>query len=112
MILGALRTPTWFDHGIGLLLCLLQVGLLVLTSLGGELPASGHRWAGYLSPPRNVQTIVDAALDAGSSGLLLQVLSSRPEANPSVLLATLCVLGLSALGLGLLLWRVRKEVAG
>ncbi|MCA9648267.1 MAG: ABC transporter permease subunit [Myxococcales bacterium] len=88
------------------------VGLLVLTSLGGELPASGHRWAGYLSPPRNVQTIVDAALDAGSSGLLLQVLSSRPEANPSVLLATLCVLGLSALGLGLLLWRVRKEVAG
>ncbi|MCB9523982.1 MAG: glycosyltransferase family 39 protein [Myxococcales bacterium] len=32
MILGALRTPTWFDHGIGLLLCLLQVGLLVLTN--------------------------------------------------------------------------------
>ena len=28
MTLGTLRMPSWFDHGIGLLLCLVQVGLL------------------------------------------------------------------------------------
>lgn len=88
------------------------VSLLILTSLGDELPEAGYRWAGYLSPLRNVQTLVDAALDAGGSGLLLQMLSSRPETNPSVTLALACVLGLSALGSGLLVWRVRKAVAG
>lgn len=88
------------------------VGLLVLSSLGDELPKAGYGWAGYLSPLRNVQTLVDAALDAGGGGLLLQMISSRPETNPSVLVAAACVLGLSAVGLGLLLWRVRKEVAG
>src|SRR5690606_36270775 len=30
------------------------VGMLVLTSLGDELSDNGHRWAGYLSPLRNV----------------------------------------------------------
>jgi len=88
------------------------VGMLVLTSLGDELPDNGHRWAGYLSPLRNVQTVADAALDAGGSGLLLQLLTSRPETNPSLALAVVCLLALIALGLGVLLWRVRTEVAG
>ncbi|MEX1362398.1 MAG: ABC transporter permease subunit [Nannocystaceae bacterium] len=88
------------------------VGLLMLTSLGDELPEAGYPWAGYLSPLRNVQTLVDAMLDAGGGGVLLQMLTSRPETNPSVALAVACVLGLTVLGLGVLVWRVRKEVSG
>lgn len=88
------------------------VGMLVLTAAGNELSNEGQAWAGYLSPMRNVQTVADAALDAGSSGMLLGMISSRPETNPSVEIAVVCLLGLIGLGMGLLVWRVRKEVAG
>jgi hypothetical protein len=88
------------------------VGMLVLSSLGDGLSDEGHAWAGYLSPLRNVQTISDAVLDAGGTGLLLSMLASRPETNPSALVATACLLGLAVAGFGLLLWRVRREVAG
>ncbi|MCX4242565.1 ABC transporter permease [Paraliomyxa miuraensis] len=88
------------------------VGMLVLTSAGADLPRHGQAWAGYLSPLRNVQTLADAALDAGSTGMLMQLLISRPDTNPSVTLAVLCLLGLAGLGMALLLWRVRTEVAG
>lgn len=88
------------------------VGMLVLTTVGEELPSTGHDWAGYLSPLRNIQTLSDAALDAGSSGMLLSLISSRPDTNPSVLLSVLCLLVLSAVGFGLLQWRVRTEVSG
>lgn len=87
------------------------VGMVLLSSLGDALPQSGHGWGGYLSPLRNVQTLGDAALQVSGSGLL-DLLVSRPETNPSVALATICLVALSALGLGLLLWRVRREVAG
>jgi hypothetical protein len=88
------------------------VGMLVLSSLGDGLSDEGHAWAGYLSPLRNVQTISDAVLDAGGTGLLLSMLASRPETNPSALVAAACLLGLAVAGFGLLLWRVRREVAG
>lgn len=88
------------------------VGMLVLSSLGNGLSDQGQAWAGYLSPLRNVQTLSDAVLDAGGTGLLLSMLTSRPETNPSALVATACLLGLAAGGLFLLLWRVRREVAG
>lgn len=88
------------------------VGMLVLASLGDGLSDEGHGWAGYLSPLRNVQTVSDAVLDAGGTGLLLSMLTSRPETNGSAALSALCLLALAAAGLSLLLWRVRKEVAG
>lgn len=88
------------------------VGMLVLSSLGNGLSDEGQAWAGYLSPLRNVQTLSDAVLDAGGTGLLLSMLTSRPETNPSALVATACLLALAAAGLFLLLWRVRREVAG
>lgn len=88
------------------------VGMLVLTSLGDGLSDQGQRWAGYLSPLRNIQTLSDAVLDAGGTGLMLSMLTSRPETNPSALGATACLLALAAGGLLLLLWRVRREVAG
>jgi len=88
------------------------VAMLVLSALGDGLSDEGHRWAGYLSPLRNVQTLSDAVLDAGSTGLLLSMVSSRPETNPSVLIAVACLLGLAGLGSFLLVWRVRREVAG
>lgn len=88
------------------------VGMLVLASLGDGLSDEGFQWAGYLSPLRNVQTLSDAVLDAGGTGLLLSLITSRPVTNPSALVATACLLGLSAAGLLLLLWRVRREVAG
>lgn len=88
------------------------VGMLVLASLGNGLSDQGQAWAGYLSPLRNVQTLSDAVLDAGGTGLLLSMLTSRPETNPSALVATACLLALAAAGLFLLLWRVRREVAG
>lgn len=88
------------------------VGMVVLASLGNALPDEGHAWAGYLSPLRNVQTLSEAMLDAGGSGLLLGMLTDRPPTNPSALLATACLVGLAALGAFLLVWRVRREVAG
>ncbi len=88
------------------------VGMLVLAALGNGLSEEGHAWAGYLSPLRNVQTLSDAMLDAGGTGLLLSMLADRPDTNPSALISTACLLALAALGLFLLLWRVRKEVAG
>jgi ABC-type multidrug transport system permease subunit len=88
------------------------VGMLVLASLGNGLSDEGYVWAGYLSPLRNVQTISDAVLDAGGTGMLLSMLADRPETNPSALIAAACLLGLAVGGFGLLLWRVRTEVAG
>lgn len=88
------------------------VGFLILSSMGDELSDQGQAWAGYLSPLRNVQTLTDAVLDAGSGGLLLGMLTSRPETNPSVAIAVACLAGLTALGLFALVWRVRREVAG
>ena len=88
------------------------VGMVVLASLGNGLSDQGQRWAGYLSPLRNIQTLADAVLDAGGTGLLLSMLTDRPETNPSALVATACLLVLAAAGLFLLLWRVRREVAG
>jgi len=88
------------------------VGMLVLSSVGNGLSDDGQVWAGYVSPLRNVQTISDAVLDAGATGMLLSMLASRPETNPSALISAACLLFLSVAGLGLLLWRVRREVAG
>lgn len=88
------------------------VGLLILSSMGDALSQQGQGWAGYLSPMRNVQTLVDAVLDAGGGGLLLGMLTSRPSTNPSTTISVACLLGLTALGLLTLVWRVRKEVAG
>jgi len=88
------------------------VSLLVLSSAGDELPENGHAWAGYLSPLRNVQTVADAALDASGGSMLLSLVAQRPETNASVELAVVCLLGLSALGLAVLVWRARTAVAG
>ena len=88
------------------------VGMLMLTFLGEQLPQAGHRWAGYLSPSRNIQTLADSVLDAGGSGMLLSMLTNRPSVNPSLAIAMLCVAGLCVAGMGLLMWRVRKEVSG
>jgi hypothetical protein len=88
------------------------VGMLVLASLGDGLSDEGYAWAGYLSPLRNVQTISDAVLDAGGTGLLLSMLASRPETNPSAMISAACLLGVAVAGFGLLIWRVRREVAG
>lgn len=88
------------------------VGLVMLTVAGGDLPRVGHTWAGYLSPMRDVRTVVDWALDAGGGGMLLEMMTSRPEANGSVWLSALALTVLTALGFGVLSWRVHKEVAG
>lgn len=88
------------------------VGMVVLSSLGNGLSEEGHAWAGYLSPLRNVQTLSDSVLDAGGTGMLLSMLTSRPDTNPSALISTACLLGLATAGLFLVLWRVRREVAG
>jgi ABC-type Na+ efflux pump permease subunit len=88
------------------------VGMLILSALGDGLSQGGHRWAGYLSPLRNVQTVSEAVLDAGGTGMLLSMLVSRPETNASALVSAACLLALAGLGLFFLLWRVRREVAG
>jgi hypothetical protein len=88
------------------------VGMLVIASLGDGLSDEGHAWAGYLSPLRNVQTLSDVVLDAGGTGVLLAMLTSRPDTNPSALISAACLLALAVGGLALLLWRVRREVAG
>lgn len=88
------------------------VGLTLLSMAGGDLPRAGVVWAGYLSPLRDVRTVVDWALDAGGGGLLLSTIAQRPDPNASVLLSALALLGFVVAGFGVLWWRVDREVAG
>ncbi|MCA9659205.1 MAG: hypothetical protein KC486_12740 [Myxococcales bacterium] len=84
---------------------------LLLSAVGESLAANGIRGAGYLSPARDVATMVEALLDAGPPSIAAASLKIRGSVNPSALLSALSLLGFAGLGLGALLARLRREVA-
>ncbi len=85
---------------------------LLLSAVGESLASNGLALAGYLSPARDVATMMEALLDAGPASAAAAVLKLRGSVNPSALLSTLSLLGFAGLGLGALLGRLRREVGG
>ncbi|MEZ4385796.1 MAG: hypothetical protein R3A79_31045 [Nannocystaceae bacterium] len=84
---------------------------LLLSAVGESLAANGFFAAGYLSPARDVATMIEALLDVGPPSVAAASLKLRGSVNPSALLSALSLLGFAALGLGALLARLRREVA-
>lgn len=89
------------------------IGLLVLAGVGDGVAAAGIDAAGYLSPTRDVHTVVRSLLKVGIPGLAAQMLKvgSGPT-NDSAWLSAAALSGYVFLGLGALWARLRAEVVG
>jgi ABC-type transport system involved in multi-copper enzyme maturation permease subunit len=87
-------------------------GWLLLSAVGESLASNGLAAAGYLSPARDVATMMEALLDAGPASAAAAALELRGSVNPSALLSALSLLGFASLGLGALVGRIRREVGG
>lgn len=83
---------------------------LVLAALSESLVAAGVRIGGYLSPERNLRTVVDALFAAGPDSLTAQIVNFRPPANAEPMLSLFALLALNALALAIVSARVRAEV--
>lgn len=86
------------------------LGWTILDNLGRALADRGVAVAGYLSPSRDLRTVMDALLGVGQPSLAAALLQLREAANASALLSALALLAFTALGLGALAWRLRREV--
>ena len=88
------------------------LGFVVLGALADGLSESGHRWAGYLGPLRDVQTVSDALLRVLSTSMMTEWLSMRERTNPSAWISAAVLVLLTCAGLLALVMRVRKELRG
>jgi ABC-type transport system involved in multi-copper enzyme maturation permease subunit len=86
------------------------LGFIVLSALADGLSESGHRWAGYLGPLRDVQTVSDALLRVLSTSMMSEWLSLRERTNPSAWISAAVLVALTCLGVFALVLRVRKEL--
>lgn len=87
------------------------IALVLVSAFADALAESGQAWGGYLGPQRNIQTVADALLRVSSHGLLAETLLTT-KTNPSAWISAAVLLGLVAAGLGVLVARLRREVAG
>ncbi|MBX7080559.1 MAG: ABC transporter permease [Nannocystaceae bacterium] len=87
------------------------LGLGALGGFANGMAESGVRWAGYLGPLRDVQTVMDALLQAGSPGIMA-MLDLRESTNDSAWISAAVLAGISALGVLAVVLRLRKEVRG
>lgn len=86
-------------------------GLIVLAMIGTGLDSAGFELGGYLVPERNLRTVVDALLQVGAPSVFAQVLGPRRfESNEDVVLSLVALIALSLAGLGLLRYRLGREV--
>lgn len=87
------------------------LGLATIGAFADGMADNGSPWAGYFGPLRDVQTVVDALLQAGSpwSSSMLDV---RASTNDSAWLSALALLLMMALGAGAVWYRMRKELRG
>lgn len=89
--------------------------VLALAALGGfadGMAQSGHTWAGYLGPLRDVQTVADALLHSGAPGMLVSSLDVRASTNPSAWISAAALAVMSCGGLVVLAAALRKQVRG
>jgi hypothetical protein len=87
------------------------LGLGVIGGFADGMAQSGHEWAGYLGPLRDVQTMVDALLRAGAPGLFA-LLDVRAQTNASAWLSALALASMAGGGVLAFVLRLRKEVRG
>lgn len=87
------------------------LGLGALGGFANGMAESGVRWAGYLGPLRDVQTVMDALLQAGSPGLIA-MLDIRESTNDSAWISAAVLAAISAAGVLAVVLRLRKEVRG
>jgi len=87
-------------------------GLILISGVARGLFEAGQYWAGYLSPERNLRTVIDGLLEVGAPSIAANLMPTRVSANPdfnlSLLALALFILG----GLLLLFLRLRREVLG
>lgn len=88
------------------------LGLAALGGFADGMAQSGHEWAGYLGPLRDVQTIADALLHGGSPGMLVATLEVRESTNPSAWISAAALAVLSVGSLVILTAGLRKQVRG
>lgn len=87
--------------------------LLALSAVGEGVADAGFGFAGYLSPTRDVQTVVDSLLGVGVGGLAAQLLELRSgSVNDSAWLSAGALTLMTLAGLGAVGARLRQEVAG
>jgi len=87
-------------------------GWLLMSAVGESLANNGLRAAGYLSPARDVSTMMEVLLGAGPPSAAAAALDLRGSVNPSALLSALSLLAFAGLGLVALIGRIRREVSG
>lgn len=84
--------------------------ILVVAGIAEGLAENGYAWGGYLSPERNLRTVVDYLLDLGSPSIARSFMPSRTVVNSDVLASALAIGGFIVAGLGALWFGVRREV--
>ncbi|MBU0551683.1 ABC transporter permease subunit [Myxococcota bacterium] len=85
-------------------------GLALLSGLSEGLFQAGQHWAGYLSPERDLRTLIDALLEIGAPSLAAQLIPSRGVVNPSVTWSLLSIAAFIFAGLLALAYRLNREV--
>ena len=84
--------------------------MLVIGGIAEGMAESGYGWGGYLSPERNLRTVVDAMLDLGSPSLASSFLTSGAQLNGDVFTSALGIGAFLLLGLGALWISLSREV--
>jgi hypothetical protein len=88
------------------------LGLVALGGFADAMAQSGHAWAGYLGPLRDVQTVADALLRGGAPGLLAATLDVRASTNDSAWISGLALAVMSLGGVAALAAQLRRQVRG
>lgn len=84
--------------------------MIVVAGVAEGLAESGYAWGGYLSPERNLRTVIDYLLDIGSPSMARSVLPSRTQVNTDVFASAMAVGGFIFAGLATLWAGLTREV--
>ena len=87
-------------------------GLFLIAIICEALVSEGMTWAGYLSPERDLRTVVDTLLNAVRPALEAFIPQRTAMSNQSVFFSVVGLAGYIAAGLSLIAMRLRGEVAG
>ncbi|MCB9522150.1 MAG: ABC transporter permease subunit [Myxococcales bacterium] len=85
-------------------------GLVILAGVTEGLAESGYPSFGYLSPERDLRTVVDWLLQVGNQSVAAKIIPGRPPTNSDPIGSLLGLLAWTGAGLGALAWRIQREV--